>query len=66
MVLNEVQKLSIRAHAISVPIGESTLGRMFNVTGDPIDGKEGEFTIGLRYIDHHLRLVDQSGSVEIS
>src|ERR1700742_4322450 len=26
---------------ISVPIGEETLGRMFNVTGQPIDGKEG-------------------------
>ena len=24
---------------ISVPVGEQTLGRMFNVTGDPIDGK---------------------------
>ncbi|MCB9798108.1 F0F1 ATP synthase subunit beta [Candidatus Nomurabacteria bacterium] len=25
---------------ISVPVGSKTLGRMFNVTGDPIDGKE--------------------------
>lgn len=25
---------------ISVPVGENTLGRMFNVTGDAIDGKE--------------------------
>lgn len=25
--------------AISVPVGEATQGRMFNVTGDPIDGK---------------------------
>ncbi len=25
---------------ISVPVGESALGRMFNVIGDPIDGKE--------------------------
>ncbi len=24
---------------ISVPVGEATLGRMFNVTGEPIDGK---------------------------
>lgn len=24
---------------ISVPVGESTLGRMFNVLGDPVDGK---------------------------
>ncbi len=26
--------------SISVPVGEETLGRMFNVLGDPIDGKE--------------------------
>lgn len=26
--------------AISVPVGEETLGRMFNVLGEPIDGKE--------------------------
>ena len=25
---------------ISVPVGEATLGRMFNVLGDPIDGKD--------------------------
>ena len=25
--------------SITVPVGEQTLGRMFNVTGDPIDGK---------------------------
>lgn len=25
---------------ISVPVGEASLGRMFNVVGDPIDGKE--------------------------
>ena len=24
---------------VSVPVGPETLGRMFNVTGDPIDGK---------------------------
>ena len=26
---------------ISVPVGEETLGRIFNVTGDPIDNKAG-------------------------
>lgn len=29
---------------ISVPVGKKTLGRMFNVTGDPIDGKEAPVT----------------------
>ena len=28
---------------ISVPVGEKTLGRMFNVLGDPIDGLGGDF-----------------------
>ncbi len=27
---------------ISVPVGEATLGRMFNVLGEPIDGKEND------------------------
>lgn len=30
--------------AISVPVGEKTLGRMFDVIGNPIDGKGGEFS----------------------
>ncbi|MGN1318381.1 MAG: F0F1 ATP synthase subunit beta [Lachnospirales bacterium] len=29
---------------IKVPVGKNTLGRMFNVTGDPIDGKEAPVT----------------------
>lgn len=29
---------------ISVPVGKQTLGRMFNVVGLPIDGKEGVFS----------------------
>ena len=29
---------------IKVPVGKNTLGRMFNVTGDPIDGKEAPKT----------------------
>jgi F-type H+-transporting ATPase subunit beta len=51
--------------AISVPTGESTLGRMFNVIGKPIDGKPDNFTT---YSPIHRTpppLVDQAGSVEI-
>jgi F-type H+/Na+-transporting ATPase subunit beta len=33
---------------ISMPVGEATLGRMFNVVGEPIDGK------GPVNADHHL------------
>jgi F-type H+-transporting ATPase subunit beta len=51
--------------AISVPVGDETLGRMFNVTGEPIDGKGGKFPT--RAGIHRLppALTEQSGNVEI-
>ena len=51
--------------AISVPIGEETLGRMFNVTGDPIDGKNGNFKNRSPIHRDPPALIDQSPSVEI-
>lgn len=30
---------------IMAPVGDKVLGRMFNVTGQPIDGKDGEFDL---------------------
>jgi F-type H+-transporting ATPase subunit beta len=51
--------------AISVPIGEETLGRMFNVTGEPIDGKGGEFKNKSPIHRAPPALIDQSGSIEI-
>src|SRR5690348_12752055 len=50
---------------ISVPIGEETLGRMFNVVGEPIDGKGGSFKQTAPIHRQAPPLVDQSGSVEI-
>lgn len=50
---------------ISVPIGENTLGRMFNVVGQPIDGKENKFTDRAPIHRTPPTLVDQSGKVEI-
>ena len=50
---------------ISVPIGETTLGRMFNVTGEPIDGKGGNFTDRSPIHRAPPPLIDQSGTVEI-
>jgi len=50
---------------ISVPIGEETLGRMFNVTGEPIDGKGGTFKNIAPIHREPPALIDQSGSVEI-
>ena len=37
--LERGQKVTATGAPISVPVGEETQGRMFNVTGDPIDGK---------------------------
>ncbi len=36
-------KVTDTGSAISVPVGQKTLGRMFNVVGEPIDGQGGEF-----------------------
>jgi F-type H+/Na+-transporting ATPase subunit beta len=50
---------------ISVPIGDKTLGRMFNVIGQPIDGGNNEFK---QYSPIHKAppaLSEQSGKVEI-
>ncbi|MFA5004042.1 MAG: F0F1 ATP synthase subunit beta [Candidatus Saccharimonadales bacterium] len=51
--------------AISVPIGKETLGRMFNVTGQPIDGKGGSFKETAPIHRTPPPLIDQSGSIEI-
>jgi len=51
--------------AISVPVGELTLGRMFNVTGQPIDGQGGVFKERAPIHRAPPPLVDQSGKVEI-
>ncbi len=50
---------------ISVPVGEKTLGRMFNVVGEPIDGKAGEFKTKAPIHRTPPPLLDQSGTVEV-
>jgi F-type H+-transporting ATPase subunit beta len=50
---------------ISVPVGEKTLGRMFNVTGEPIDDKPGSFSKTAPIHRAPPPLVDQSPSVEV-
>jgi F-type H+-transporting ATPase subunit beta len=50
---------------ISVPVGEQTLGRMFNVIGDPIDSKGGTFKERAPIHRAPPTLAEQSGSVEI-
>ena len=52
---------------IQVPVGEETLGRMFNVIGDTIDGK-GPFTGTARMPMHRTAptISEQSTDTEIS
>jgi F-type H+-transporting ATPase subunit beta len=50
---------------ISVPVGETTLGRMFNVIGQPIDGKKDDFKKRSSIHRQPPALIDQSGKVEI-
>ncbi len=50
---------------ISVPIGRDTLGRMFNVTGDPIDSKKGDFKRRAPIHRDPPTLAEQSGKTEI-
>ena len=51
--------------AISVPVGEETLGRMFNVVGEPIDGKGGNFKVTAPIHAAPPALTEQSGKTEI-
>lgn len=50
---------------ISVPVGDDTQGRMFNVIGQPIDGKEAEFENRAPIHRSAPELSEQSGAVEI-
>lgn len=50
---------------ISVPIGKETSGRMFNVIGEPIDGKKAEFKNRSPIHRNPPALSDQSGETEV-
>jgi F-type H+-transporting ATPase subunit beta len=52
-------------NSISVPVGDETLGRMFNVIGEPIDGKGGSFKTKAPIHRAPPPLIEQSGNVEI-
>ncbi|URM52974.1 F0F1 ATP synthase subunit beta [Mycoplasma sp. SG1] len=54
-------------HPISVPVGEATLGRIFNILGDPIDNK-GPLPKNIQYQSIHKKapsFEDQSNTTEI-
>ena len=52
--------------AISMPVGEATMGRVFNVVGDPVD-ERGPVVADKRYPIHRPAppLVDQSTSPQV-
>lgn len=50
---------------ISVPVGKETMGRMFNVIGQPIDGKKNDFKTTAPIHRSAPGLDEQSGEVEI-
>lgn len=51
---------------ISVPVGKDTLGRMFNVTGEPIDGiEDNKFSKKAPIHREPPKLEDQSGTIEV-
>src|SRR3989344_4854150 len=56
--------LDTGAH-ISVPIGKETTGRMFNVTGEPIDGKGSDFKNFAPIHKTPPTLSEQSGKIEV-
>lgn len=64
--LKRGDKLTDSGQPISVPVGDATLGRMFNVIGEPIDGKAEPQKAG-RSVIHRAppTLAEQSGKVEI-
>jgi len=51
--------------SISVPVGDKTLGRMFNVTGEPIDNGDSKFNEFSPIHKAPPTLIDQTGSIEI-
>ncbi len=50
---------------ISVPVGNDTQGRMFNVIGEPIDGKPNKFSERAPIHRQPPSLEEQSGKIEI-
>ena len=50
---------------IQVPIGDATVGRMFNVVGEPIDGKSDKFSKFASIHREPPTLEEQSGKTEI-
>jgi F-type H+-transporting ATPase subunit beta len=64
--LKRGDKIEATGAPISVPVGNDTLGRMFNVIGQPIDGiKEDKFKETAPIHKTPPAFTDQSGAVEV-
>ncbi len=64
--LKRGSKVSDTGASIQVPVGEKTLGRMFNVIGEPIDGQKALVDPQLGPIHREApALTEQSGKVEL-
>ncbi|MFC1617875.1 F0F1 ATP synthase subunit beta [Patescibacteria group bacterium] len=64
--LKRGQEVVATGKPISIPVGKETLGRMLNVVGDPVDGKEALKTEEKWAIHRHApKLEDQSVKHEI-
>jgi F-type H+-transporting ATPase subunit beta len=64
--LKRGQKVNATGNSITVPVGEATLGRIFNVTGDPVD-ERGPVNAEKRYPIHRPapKLTDQDTKATI-
>ncbi len=64
--LKRGMKINATGDSITVPVGEATLGRIFNVTGDPVD-ERGPVNAEKRYPIHRPapKLVDQDTKANI-
>ncbi len=64
--LKRGQKVTATGDSITVPVGECTLGRIFNVTGDPVD-ERGPVVAEKRYPIHRPapKLTDQDTKANI-
>ena len=63
--LTRGQEVKSTGAPISVPIGDDTQGRMFNVIGKPIDGKPDNFKKRMPIHNTPPTLAEQSTSAEI-
>ena len=64
--LKRGQEVVATGAPITVPVGDQTMGRMFNVVGQPIDGKpETKFTHMAPIHREPPTLEEQSGKIEI-